>query len=98
MENAPSKNELMRRFELQLDGKTAVLEYVERDADVWVFTHTFVPPELRGRNVAAILTKFALDDARRQGKKIVAQCSYVAVFMERNKEYDGLRAPTGIVL
>lgn len=98
MENAPSKNELMRRFELQLDGKTAVLEYVEQGADVWVLTHTFVPPELRGRNVAAILTKFALDDARSQGKKIVPQCSYVAVFMERNKEYDGLRAPTGIVL
>lgn len=98
MEHAPSKNELMRRFELQLDGKTAVLDYVEQGADVLVFTHTFVPPELRGRNAAAILTKFALDDARSQGKKVVPQCSYVAVFMERNKEYAGLRAPTSLIL
>jgi predicted GNAT family acetyltransferase len=98
MEHAPRKNELMRRFELQLDGKTAVLEYVEQGADVWVFTHTFVPPELRGQNVAAILTKFALDDARDQGRKVVPQCSYVAVYMERNKEYAGLRASTGPML
>jgi len=95
MHHAPTKNELMRRFELHLDGTTAVLEYVEQGADVWVFTHTFVPPELRGRNVAAILTKFALDDARSQGKKVVPQCSYVAVYMERNKEYAGMRAPAG---
>ena len=92
MDNEPIKNTLMHRFELHLDGKTAVLDYVEQDGGVLAFTHTFVPSELRGRNVAAILTKFALDDARRQGKKVVPQCSYVATYMERNKEYADLRA------
>lgn len=88
----PVKNELMKRFELTLEGKVAVLEYVAQGDHVLAFTHTFVPPELRGRNVAAILTKFALDDARRQGKKVVPQCSYVATFMARNKEYADLDA------
>jgi predicted GNAT family acetyltransferase len=54
------------------------------------FTHTFVPPELRGKNVAAILTKFALEDVRSQGMKVVPQCSYVATFLERNKEFADL--------
>jgi len=92
MEKEPQKNELMKRFELTLEGKLAQLDYVEQGNNLVVFTHTFVPPELRGQNVAARLTKYALDDARRQGKKVVPQCSYVATYMERNKEYADLRA------
>jgi len=92
MANEPKKNELMQRFELSIEGHVAVLDYVEQGENVLAFTHTFVPTELRGRNVAAILTKFALEDARRQGKKVVPQCSYVATYLERNKEYADLRA------
>ncbi len=95
MESTPQKNELMKRFELTLDGKLAQLDYVEQGEHVLVFTHTFVPTELRGRNVAAVLTQYALDDARRQGKKVVPQCSYTATFMARNKEYADLRADAG---
>ncbi|MCL2458887.1 MAG: N-acetyltransferase [Desulfobulbus sp.] len=91
MENEPEKNEMMKRFEMRIEGKTAVLDYVEQGDSVLAFTHTFVPPELRGRNLAAILTRHALEDARRQGKKVAPQCSYVAAFMERNKEYADLR-------
>jgi predicted GNAT family acetyltransferase len=94
MENTPEKNELMQRYELTIEGKTAVLEYQAQGPDLLVFTHTFVPHELRGRNVAALLTQYALDDARREGKKVVPQCSYVATFMARKPEYAGLRAPT----
>jgi uncharacterized protein len=92
MDNEPTKNELMKRFELRIDGHLAVLDYVEQGENVLAFTHTFVPPELRGRNVAAILTRFALDDARRQGKKVAPRCSYVATFLERNQEYADLKA------
>jgi hypothetical protein len=92
MDNQPIKNELMRRYELHIEGKVAVLDYVEEASGVLAFTHTYVPTELRGRNVAAILTKFALEDARRQGKKVAPQCSYVATFMDRNQEYADMRA------
>lgn len=95
MEKEPQKNELMKRFELTLEDKLAQLDYVEQGNNLLVFTHTFVPSELRGQNVAARLTKYALDDARRQGKKVVPQCSYVATYMERNKEYADLRAEAG---
>jgi len=92
MENQPTKNELMQRFELETEGKLAILEYEEQGPDVLAITHTFVPPELRGRNLAAILTRYALDDARRQGKKVDPQCSYTATFMKRNREYSDLHA------
>ena len=92
MEKQPIKNELMRRFELEIDGKLAILEYQQQGPDVLAFTHTFVPNELRGRNLAAILTRYALDDARQQGKKVNPQCSYTASFMKRNREYEDLSA------
>lgn len=94
MEQEPRKNELMRRFELSLEGKIAHLDYREEGDNLMVFTHTFVPPELRGQDVAARLTRYALDDVRRLGKKVVPQCSYAAVYMERNKEYADLLADT----
>jgi predicted GNAT family acetyltransferase len=98
MEKKPQKNVLMKRFELTLEGNLALLDYVEQGENLLVFTHTFVPHELRGQNVAAILTKYALDDARQQGKKVVPQCSYVAAYMERNKEYADLRTEGGPTL
>lgn len=87
MKNTPIKNDLMKRFELHIEDKIAVLEYQEQENNVLAFTRTYVPTELRGRNIAAMLTKFALDDARRQGKKVVPQCSYVATYIKRNKQY-----------
>ncbi len=90
MDTTPEKNVQAKRFELNLEGKQAVLEYEEQDGETLVFTHTFVPPELRGKNVAAQLTRYALEDAKKEGKKVVAQCSYVAKFMTKNKQYQEL--------
>jgi len=95
MELAPQKNELRQRFELSIDGKVALLAYEQRGEHLLVFTHTFVPEELRGQNLAARLTRAALDDARRQGKKVVPQCSYVATYLDRHREYADLRAEPG---
>jgi predicted GNAT family acetyltransferase len=97
MDSTPVKNDLMQRFELQIEGKTAFLEYKPQGADVLAFTHTYVPPELRGRNLAAILTRFALDDARRQGKKVAPLCSYVATYMERHKDCKDFKASLPIL-
>ncbi|MGI6638297.1 MAG: GNAT family N-acetyltransferase [Desulfobulbus sp.] len=92
MQNQVIRNSTKKRYELAMEGALAILEYENRGEDVLVFTHTFVPPELRGRNIAAELTRFALDDARKQGKKVRPQCSYVDSFMRRNQEYEDLRA------
>lgn len=98
MERTAKKNELRQCFEIAIDGKIALLAYEQRGEDLLAFTHTFVPEELRGQNLAALLTKAALDDARRQGKKVIPQCSYVATYMERNKDYADLRAEADLRL
>ncbi len=79
------------RFEFTLDGHHSVVEY-QLDGEKVVFTHTFVPPALRGRGIAEKLVRAALGWARDEKKRVVPACSYVAVFIERHPEFQGLLA------
>jgi predicted GNAT family acetyltransferase len=84
-------NSAAGRYEAEVEGYLAVAEYA-LESDRIVLTHTFVPPELRGRGVAEQLVRTALEEARRAGKKVVPQCSYVARFIRRNPEFQPLTA------
>ncbi|MBS0632355.1 MAG: N-acetyltransferase [Verrucomicrobia bacterium] len=84
-----SHNLAEHRFEAQVDGHLAVVEY-ERDGTRLIMTHTFVPPELRGRGIAEKLVRPALDYARNERLTVVPACSYVAVFIQRHPEYQAL--------
>ena len=78
------------RFEARVDGHLAVAEY-ERDGASLILTHTFVPPELRGRGLAEKLVRPALEYARNEGLAVVPACSYVAAFIQRHPEYQAER-------
>lgn len=85
-------NPAEQRFETGVGGLLAVAEYVH-SADRIIFTHTFVPPELRGYGIAAQLARAALDWAREQKAVVVPQCSYIATYIERNPAYADLLRP-----
>jgi uncharacterized protein len=74
------------------DGLEGELTYERRDAHTLVDNHTGVPPEHRGQGIAESLVKAAMDDARREGTKIVPVCSYVAVQFRRHPEWADLKA------
>ena len=77
------------RFEVVVDGFLSVADY-ELAVGTMVMTHTFVPPELRGRGIAEKLVRAALDWARAEGLRVVPACSYVATFIQRHSEYQPL--------
>jgi predicted GNAT family acetyltransferase len=57
--------------------------------------HVFVPPELRGRGVAAALVEKALAHARAQRMLVVPTCPYVAQYLRQHPEHaDLLRPPS----
>lgn len=58
-----------------------------RDAE-----HTMVPPEMRGRGVAALLVEALVRDARSKGFKVFPSCSYVAAQFDRHPDWADLRA------
>ncbi|MDX3773578.1 GNAT family N-acetyltransferase [Chromatiaceae bacterium AAb-1] len=70
----------LQRFVLMMDDAEAVLEY-EMSGQQINFTHTFVPPEFRGKGLAEKLVRNALSWAKSQNYQIVASCSYVQKFL-----------------
>jgi predicted GNAT family acetyltransferase len=77
------------RFVLRLEGHVAELVY-ERRGDVLDIQHTFTPPPLRGREVAARLTEAAFAYARSAGLRVVPTCPYAARYVARHPEVRAL--------
>jgi uncharacterized protein len=88
-ETKPLWNESQQRFEISLDGKTAVAEY-RIDGDRMLFTHTEVPVEFRGSGIAERLVLAGFAHAKAKGLKIVPICSYVSHVLKRHQEYQDL--------
>ncbi len=85
--NSPSQH----RYQLTVDGHTAATYYKIADG-VITFVHTEVPTELGGRGVGSKLIRGALDQARADGLKVVAECEFVKAFIGRNATYQDLLA------
>lgn len=82
-----------RRFVIDADGGTALIQYRTLDANRTLdFNHTYTPPALRGSGIASRLTEHALRYAREHGYKVVPSCPFVAAFIERHPEYRDLLA------
>lgn len=84
-----TNNEQQSRYELEVDGGTAVLQYMERDGALYL-THTEVPPELEGQGIGGRIVKHALDDARGRGMKVAPWCPFVRAYVDRHPEYKEL--------
>ncbi|PAX07763.1 GNAT family N-acetyltransferase [Sphingomonas lenta] len=85
------RNDAEQRYELEIDGLTAIAAYRMEDGAV-AFTHTVVPPELEGRGIGSRLIKGALDDVRARGLRFVPLCTFVAGYAERHPEVRDLLA------
>jgi predicted GNAT family acetyltransferase len=80
------------RYELRNDGHlVGYTQYHERDG-VLVFPHTVITDPKRGAGYGTTLVQGALDDVRAHGRTIVAECPFVAKFVEENPEYADLLA------
>jgi predicted GNAT family acetyltransferase len=69
----------------QDDGHVAELVY-ERRGGVLDIQHTYTPPALRGREIAARLTEAAFAFARSEGLRVVPTCSYTGGYVARHPE------------
>lgn len=75
------------RYEISVDGELAgFAEYRGRGA-VRAFTHTEIDRRFAGRGLATELVRAALDDARRQGVRVVPTCAFVRRFLIEYREY-----------
>ena len=88
-EDGVRDNADQNRFELEVDGKTAVLQYMRRGETLYL-THTEVPPELEGKGIGSRIVKHALEDARSRGVKVAPWCPFVRAYIDRHPDYKPL--------
>ena len=81
------------RYELEEGGKLAAqIQYRPHGAGTIELIHTEVPPEFEGQGFASKIAKFAFDDARRRGLKVIPTCTYLQAFLRKHPEYGDLVA------
>lgn len=85
VEHHPERN----RFEAQLDGQTAVLEYM-KVGDSLILSHTEVPEVLEGRGIGSALAKAALEYVRDNELTAAPLCPFVRAYIQRHSEYKEL--------
>lgn len=74
-----------KRFECNVGGHLASVEYVEGDGYLDII-HTYVPNAVSGRGIAAALVEaaYAYADSRSLEKR--GSCSYAALWLERHRK------------
>lgn len=79
------------RFVLERDGEHIGKAIYRREPGVITFTHTEVDPQIQERGLGSMLAKAALDAvAAEEGTRVVAQCPFIAAYIERHPEYQPL--------
>lgn len=77
------------RFEVELNGRLAVLEYRQYPGKL-MLDHTEVPSEYSGQGIGSALAKTALEYARTEGLVVAPLCSFVANYITEHPEYQDL--------
>lgn len=69
------------------DDQAGFAAYTEH-GDQIVFVHTEIGKEFGGKGLGGVLAKHAVEDAIARGKAIVAQCPFIAGYLDKHPEYD----------
>jgi|AntRauTorckE5430_2_1112549.scaffolds.fasta_scaffold03753_3 predicted GNAT family acetyltransferase len=81
-----------RRFEVKIETKTAVAEYIEITQKL-ILTHTEVPRGLEGNGIASHLAVGALTYAKENDLVVMPLCPYMAGYIARHPEWKSILAP-----
>ncbi|MGO4408706.1 MULTISPECIES: GNAT family N-acetyltransferase [unclassified Brevundimonas] len=81
-----------RRYELTVDGETAVVLYNPVAGGLLV-TETLVPVPLEGRGLASRMARHVLADLKQRGRVILPTCPFFAGYLKKHPEYGDLVHP-----
>lgn len=90
--NTFSDNKERKRFELQIGGIIAFVDYIINKKGEIFLTHTEVPQEAEGRGLAKQLLEQVFKESEKRELKIVPICPFVKVFLHRNPAWKRLLA------
>lgn len=82
-------NQEKKRYEFQLSGMTAFIEYLRAKNKIYL-THTEVPKDLEGQGIGGELVRQALEDVKSKDFTLVPLCPFVALYIKRHPEWKSL--------
>lgn len=75
------------RYVVRLEGVEADMTYSRTGESLIIIDHTGVPEALRGRSVGQALVRRAVEDARREERKIFPLCPFARAQIARHPEW-----------
>lgn len=84
-------NEKQQQFEFDIDGYTPLIEYVNRDENIFL-THTEVPAAIEGKGVGSQLVEKTLLYIKNKNKHVVPLCPFVSAYIKKHPKWVGLVA------
>lgn len=75
------------RWVVAVDGRESEMTFSRASAQLIIIDHTSVPDALRGRGVGQALVRRVVDDARREGFKLIPLCPFAKAQFERHPEW-----------
>jgi len=83
-----------KRFEMEVEGKIAYMEYMIVRKTVVYLTHTEVPVGLEGKGVGSNIVKKVLAYIRENNYQMAPLCPFLASYLKRHPEdAKGILAP-----
>ncbi len=85
-------NAAVHRFEMDIEGKKALVNYRPNEDGTFTLYHAEVPPEFEGRGFGAQLVKGTLEQLKTDGIKFIATCPFIVAYLRRHPEYQEFSA------
>ena len=86
------KNEGRSRFELQLSGAQAFVDFIEIGKKI-VFTHTEVPVGFEGEGIGSLLAQHVIDYARHKKLEVIPLCPFIAAWLRKHPDQQDVLSP-----
>ena len=79
------------RYEMEVEGQKAYVDY-RTHPEVIELTYTYVPASCRGKQAGSKLVESVLEHVRAQRLKVIPRCGFVAQWIQRHPEWEGIVA------
>ncbi|NLT30403.1 MAG: N-acetyltransferase [Propionibacterium sp.] len=80
------------QYELLIDGVQAGYLDYELAGELVVMHTTFISEDFKGQGLGSSIVEVALQDARANGRKVVARCPFVQAYLAKHPEYNEILA------
>lgn len=81
-----------KRFELEVEGSTAYIEYILDNQNTMYLTHTEVPRALEGKGVGSKIVSLTPEYLKENGHALAPLCPFVAKYLTKHPEWKSILA------